>query len=87
MCKGILAGLIGTWSFSGLIASWLHLQAGLGDYLGFAAGGISFMVSFIAFYYLNKDAKAARKVAAEEAIAKEKAKAEADAKAKSNKSK
>jgi len=83
----ILAGLIGTWSFSGLIASWLHLQAGLGDYLGFAAGGISFMVSFIAFYYLNKDAKAARKVAAEEAIAKEKAKAEADAKAKSNKSK
>jgi len=70
----ILTGLILTWSISGLFAQLLAVRAGVGDYLGFVAGGLSFGVSLIGFAYLIKEKKAAAKVAAAEAHEKEQAK-------------
>uniref|UniRef100_A0A7S2IK83 Uncharacterized protein n=1 Tax=Haptolina brevifila TaxID=156173 RepID=A0A7S2IK83_9EUKA len=72
----ILAGLIGTWSLAGLVAQLLHARAGMGDYLGFLAGGVSFAVSLIGFFYLLREQKAAVKVAAVEAAQNEKARLE-----------
>ena len=46
----------------------LFVRAQIGTKLGFIGGGIGIIVSLIGFYYLRKEAKAAAKVAAEEAV-------------------
>jgi uncharacterized protein (UPF0333 family) len=54
----------------------LFVRAQIGTKLGFIGGGIGIIVSLIGFYYLRKEAKAAAKVAAEEAANAEQAKLE-----------
>lgn len=83
----ILAGLIGTWSLSGLLGQLLYVRAGMGDYLGFVAGGLAFVVSAIGFWRLTSEQKKMRKVAAEEAALAAKKKAEAETSAKLTKQK
>jgi uncharacterized membrane protein YoaK (UPF0700 family) len=63
-----LSSLIGTWALGGGAGQVLFVRAQIGTKLGFIGGGIGIIVSLIGFYYLRKEAKAAAKVAAEEAV-------------------
>jgi len=71
-----LSSLIGTWALGGGAGQVLFVRAQIGTKLGFIGGGIGIIVSLIGFYYLRKEAKAAAKVAAEEAANAEQAKLE-----------